>query len=308
MAFNIQDFAAEIGQGGMPKLSDFYVMITPPAAAWNEILKAQSMAQLALRISKVTFPGRTLQVQPRQLVGPVRHIPYQTSLDGVQIEVLLSEDMRERQFFMTWQDMFVGNSRTSGAKGLEAAAAYGVGYYDDGVGQMDILQIASSPKWQGRAKGGSGNFFDGVKDAAQALGFDPDVVAKPFGFDAFGFGADAKKAEKEPTASTTLTLHELYPLTISPIDMDWASGEYAKMLVEFRYAYFTDKHRFAEDIALVDEGKSGLRNALEGFNRFIPTLSLLKNAGFKDSALAAGQSFTGPGRSLDGTVQSINPF
>ena len=124
MAFGIDQFASEIGKSGVAKTSDFVVEITAPTKAFSSV--AQSMM---LRIEQVSIPSRTLTTFQQNYYGPPRDIPYRFVTSPITLTILLSEDMREREFFMQWQDLFIGNRRSPIS--LDSNAIYDCGYFKE---------------------------------------------------------------------------------------------------------------------------------------------------------------------------------
>jgi len=302
MPFGIGAFAAEIGKMGIAKSSNFFGAITPPHLLLNNLKKAET--SLPLRISAVNIPGRALQTFKRQTIGPHREMPWQQVFPPCQIEVILSEDMWERQFFMAWQDLFVGGARINGAQ-APAPGIFDLGYYDSCVGTIDVSQFGESPFWQKRkvAKGGISDF---IQDVARDLGFEPNVLTKPLGFDLFGLGK--KKQGPPPLAATKLTLREAYPVMINDVGMDWSADGLAKLTVQFNYFMMTEEHAFSSGEVPDAVQKGLLRKIMEGFNRFMPAASVIKRAGPGQLLGSNAQTVSGPGRAFAGGLGSVSPF
>lgn len=295
--FGLDKFIAEIGQGGVAKPSHFFVIIDSPVTA------ATDSQTLALRIDSVNMPGRSLSTFTRQTIGRPRQIPYSFVTLPVQITVILSETMWERQFFMNWQDSMIGDIRSSANHG-ESPITSDVGYYDDSVGTMEIMQFAESPAGQGREQSGSASAVLGrtLTDAAQAFGFNTSTVTKPFGFNPFGIGNENVTVKH----STKITLHELFPITVNEIPMSWDAEGLAKLTVEFQYAYFTEEHSALDSSR--GDSKSAFRQAIEGFGRFIPAASLIRQVGIKKAAKITGRAAVSQFEGLNGVFKSINPL
>lgn len=290
--FKIDDFAAEIHRTGVARPAFFYVLITPPPTVYFGSEQTDRAQYLPFRVQSVNMPGRSVNTFQRQINNfPPRSMPFGFTTLPVSIEVLLSDDMRERQFFMNWQDRMVGWSRT---KPSETPGMFDIGYYDDGIGTIEILQFAETPMLQGREKPGGG-FFAGLSDMAMALGFDPSVVMRD------------RSVISKINAATKITLHEAYPFTINDIGMKWSDPGVAVMTVEFKYVYFTEEH---DQMAPGDAyKKSGFRTFMEGFNRFIPLASRIRNSGFKNLfSSELKQRVVGPTAGVKGMFSAVNPF
>jgi len=137
--FNITSFNAEISKTGIAQNSFFMAMITgtPTGLAG----KFGFTNGLSFRIESVNLPGRTLTTLDQNYHGPVRRIPYRFTHQPITFSVILSRDMREREFFMQWQDYFVGQSRTSYNSGT-VNRPFDSRYYDTGIGEMNITQYS----------------------------------------------------------------------------------------------------------------------------------------------------------------------
>ena len=106
MPFGVNQFSAEIAKTGVARTSNFLVEIGAPGNLLNEVSRS-----MPLRIEQVSIPSRTLTTFAQNYYGPPREIPYRYTSSPVSLTILLSEDMREREFFMQWQDLFVGTRR-----------------------------------------------------------------------------------------------------------------------------------------------------------------------------------------------------
>lgn len=295
--FGIDKFAAEINRSGVARPAYFYVMISPPPY----LFKGDMAQYFPLRVQSVNMPGRSINTFQRQIIGPPRSMPSGFTTLPVSIEILLSDDMRERQFFMNWQDKMVGWSRGSG--GAEAPNMYDIGYYDDAIGTIEIFQFAETPMLQGREQSDTEKVGRQASDLVNALGFDPSVVTNPLGFNLFGLSG---KETPKINHATKITLHEVYPFTVNDLAMKWSEPGVAVMTVEFKYVYFSEDHD-SLDTGTAQE-KSAFRQAMEGFGRFIPVATLLKNTGFKNTAKSVGRQFAGQADALIGTVNAVDPF
>ena len=294
MAFGINQFASEIGKSGVAKTSDFVVEITAPTRAFSSV--AQSMM---LRIEQVSIPSRTLTTFQQNYYGPPRDIPYRYVSSPITLTILLSEDMREREFFMQWQDLFIGTRRV--AETPSSDAIYDCGYFKDCVGTVNIKQYGTSPGFQGRSQKSS--LYGDIKDAAEAFGFNTSAILNPLGFNIFGSASGGKQ---DPTELYRITLVEAFPITVNEIQMNWADDQIAKLQVEIRYTYMTEKHPGTDITGAIQ--KSFLRKGIEAFQRFAPIFSLVKASGVGGAIRSAAQS-TGQGIVNAGTAtKSILPF
>ena len=325
-AFNINQFTSEISKRGFAKPSNFCVQINPPAAvdtgfdiidflhtfniaslnpAARKILAADSQyvgmkAYLPLRILSVNIPGRTLETANHQYYGPARHIPIgMIPGQNIQIEVILGDTMIERQFFLEWQDLFVGSSRRNlGASASEYSSAdYHIGYYDGSWGTIDIFQFAEMPGLQGRKRPDRGG-FGLLDDLSKSFGFDSSKLTRPFGINL------GSKLPPDIEWATRTRLTEAIPYTINNVEMRWVNGDqFAVLTVEFRFREFVEEHANIAQSASV--GKSPLRSLVETAQKFIPLASAIRRAGVTNTVRNTFISYQGPAQSLRGIGRSI---
>ena len=108
MSFKPQEFLSEINRtGGVALASDFKVRIVPPTIMIDKGLHNQ----LEFRIDSIDLPARTVTSTPYTLYGAPQHIGHTLNYQPVSMTVILSPDMRERDFFLAWQDLIGGDHR-----------------------------------------------------------------------------------------------------------------------------------------------------------------------------------------------------
>jgi hypothetical protein len=142
MAFEINKFLSSVNRtGGLAKSSDFMVDISIPKALLN---KSAAMGidngQLAFRISSAGFPQRSVNPIEYSTYGPLNRIGGTANYLEFAITVLLSNDFREREFFLSWQDLIVGNSRKNDGNNYD----YDIGYFDDYKSIIEVSQLDPS--------------------------------------------------------------------------------------------------------------------------------------------------------------------
>ena len=153
MAFDINRFSGEMAKNGIAKTSDFEVEISGApvsggagnAFSLNNIIDTviQSTASavglggilggvrgvaesLSFRIDSVTMPQRSSSPisyetygAPYKIGGPLNYVE-------LEFSVICSPDLREREFFLAWQDLIGGDHRTG-------TTDFDMGYYDEYV-------------------------------------------------------------------------------------------------------------------------------------------------------------------------------
>jgi hypothetical protein len=85
---------------------------------------------VGLRCSQISFPGRTLDTTPdTNIYGPTRDIVQGYSYANITGIFQLSSDLREKEFFESWQRLAFDPQDWS------------LGYFDDYAGQLEIFQL-----------------------------------------------------------------------------------------------------------------------------------------------------------------------
>ena len=237
MAFNPQEFISDINStNGVALSSDFRVRITPP-----DIMIDEGLARnLEFRIDSIEFPGRNVNEINYSLYGPPQKIGGILNYVPVNFSVIMSPDMRERDFFLKWQDLIGGNHRTnSRGKGTPGGSELPAGSVneDDMKTQFNI-----------------GFYKDYISEQGVTI-----EQLKVMGKD------DAAK----PIVVYSLTLRECYPTTVSTQAMSWGTSDVAKVNIGMQYRYFVDnltntdtthEHRNSLFSRLNKSGAGGLIN------------------------------------------------
>jgi hypothetical protein len=295
MPFTINEFTSELSKHGVVKASDFSVIITAPPAVSNG---AESW--LPLRIEAVNIPSRTLMTIEQRYHGPTRFMPYSFIHTPVSLTVILSEDMRERDFFMRWQDLAVtkdgmGLARTSSVPD-PSGGGYDSNYYDDAVkpGRVEIQQ------YPGSAEAGDTGTLGAALGVARSIGLDPTIITRPLGFD-----IGLTPAAKPPKPKTKILLNECFPRTVQDLSMNWANGdELAKLQVELVYFDITEVYEGPEDggngFGDSSTGLPGMiRKGVNTLNKFRPLISGIRSGGMKNAVVGgAGSSLGNAGANL----------
>lgn len=277
-SFDIDVFAAELGKGGTAKPYLFSVIIYPPTKIQK--MMPAAYAALPLRIERVSMPRRSIEtIGNTQFHGPERKIAYGVTYSNINLDILLSENMIEREIFMRWQDaMFAKDSRVT------REPIYDSAYYDDYKGQFEIYQYAESPAFQGvQSRQG---LLDTIIGTAQAIGVNTSAITNPFGIN-LGIGRERKR-NVQPCY--TITLNEAYPISISDVGLDWGASDSAKLSVEMQFRTITEVHSGAKDPKNQGGLASLVRNGINTLNAFRPAISLIKNNGLGGALNAAGNA------------------
>lgn len=128
--FNLREIRAEVEKSGIAKTANFSVDIH---------LEGADTQSMTFRTSSVQIPGRNIQTMPLEIYGAPQMIPYRADYEPVQMNIMLSEDLREKIFFERWQDKAIGKHRTVGAS-KSRHVDFDLGYYDSIHGTVNIRQ------------------------------------------------------------------------------------------------------------------------------------------------------------------------
>jgi len=85
---------------------------------------------VSMRCDAVTIPGRSFSTTPFRFYGPARNMPYEQIYSGeMTLSVILSQDLREKQFFEDWMAI------------VSDLANYKFEYYDQYVTDTEIAVL-----------------------------------------------------------------------------------------------------------------------------------------------------------------------
>jgi len=303
--FNLKNFVANMHETGFAKPAYFMVIITPPNALRTDNTTSIPRT-LSLRIESASLPTRNVLTHDQRYYGPTRKIPYAYLSQDLTLTVILSEDMREREFFMRWQDSILGPSRTMGRGGQPVArhAPFDVGYYDTGTkgASIEIHTYCTSPSMQS-ARSSPRSLFGELSGIAQAVGFDTTAITNPFGLNIFG-----TQQEREIDFAYRVTLLEPFPLNIADVPLSWADDGYGKLTIQFTYRYFQEEHVKFPDARPDASISNVIRGGINTLNRFAPAFSLIRGQGLNGAFSATGSQLLSGGRNTIVAQKTIFPF
>jgi|TARA_R110001606_G_C15322873_1_gene644811 hypothetical protein len=136
MGFDINKFTAELNKSGMARSSDFECVIdTKSILGLNEV-----SSSLQFRLESTSLPMRSVQPIDYKDYGYPYKIGGMANTVEIEMVIICSEDLRERDFFMSWQDLIVGKHRKKEIGNNEATRKnmFDVGYYDDYVCKQGV--------------------------------------------------------------------------------------------------------------------------------------------------------------------------
>ena len=270
--FNINEFTAEVRKRGIGKPNYFSVMITLP----SKLSGFFNTSFLPLRIERASLPARSLDTIVQRYHGPERLIPYAFSYQPMTLQVVLSENMIEREIFMAWQDMAISSGglasyRRGGGKAPKQGG-FDSTFYDEMIGGVEIMQFAESPKFQ---KPTALNVASSIlRGDTRSLVGDIFEAFNPLNRNDF-----ESQNDRVVFPQYRIKLEEAYPIAINDVDLDWSADGAAKMTVQMRYFISTERHPDALPFETMHGLESLLRGAANALDRFSPVVSLFARQG-----------------------------
>ena len=136
MPFNINNFSAEINSNGFARGDFFDVSFTGFPIKVVAAIEGSTNPPTNVRSDFLTLRAESVTV-PQRAITPIEYkdygAPYKIGSTANYIEIdvtfILSKNMRERNFFLAWQDVITGDHRlqTGNARG----SSFDLGYFDD---------------------------------------------------------------------------------------------------------------------------------------------------------------------------------
>lgn len=128
-------------EGGLAKGSHFEVQFNFPG-----ILGAtgREMEILSLRCDSIAFPSRSPLSSDIKYFGPTTKRIYGYDAAPITATILLSQNLVERDLFLRWQDIAVGDARLQAQSHSGQAGNFLVGYYDNYIAPITINKYNES--------------------------------------------------------------------------------------------------------------------------------------------------------------------
>lgn len=140
MTFNVNNLVSSINKTGVAKTSHFEVQIT---GAGDSTLEQSMMS----RADTCELPGRSLMTAEHKFTnyGPLNKVPYggQTYTDAT-ISFIMSEDMREKEYFEIWQNYIVDTGAFETGDSRRVGSKFNPQYFDSYLGTVNIRQYGSA--------------------------------------------------------------------------------------------------------------------------------------------------------------------
>jgi len=226
MPFNVSTFSSVISDSGIARPSLFECEIAKSPIVDKLSNFGRTAQQLTFRIETVNLVGRNITTLDQNYHGPVRSMAYRQAQQNCTMTIILSEDMREREFFMQWQDYALGQARVD-RNGRVYPNMFDTGYYDDYVGTVNIKQYS----------------YGNPKTLPRQTELESEAVQKGV------IGTENLNTEAK-YLKYVISLEEAYPVSVNDINMSWIEEGYARLQVEFKYWFSRETHAYSSSYNL----------------------------------------------------------
>lgn len=193
--FSVNTIVSALNKSGVAQTSHFEVYVIGGANVGDE-------RDMAMRIDSIDIPGRNFAPIDHKFtnMGPVNRIPGQQFYTDVTATILLSSDMREKDYFEWWQEKMMNT-----------------GAYETGVTEQQQQLLDQE---------------EGLTVANQNYSNSPWTHRY---FDDYIGTVEIRQYDSNGGLRSIHKLMEAYPLSIAPISMNWGSDEMARLQVTFGY-------------------------------------------------------------------------
>jgi hypothetical protein len=141
MTFNVQNMVSTINKSGIAKTSHFEVQLTGPAVKQY----ADIEREIIFRAEAVDLPGRTINVADHRFsYGPINKVPVGQTYGDASITFLLSQDMREKEYFEAWQQEMIDTGAFEDQNDGYTFSKFNVKYFFNYAGVVNIRQYGDN--------------------------------------------------------------------------------------------------------------------------------------------------------------------
>jgi len=207
--FSINKMMAELNKSGYASSSHFEVFVHGGRNIGEQ--------EMRFRVDSIDLPGRNFAPIDHKFtnIGPVNRIPGQQFYSDVTATILLSEDMREKEYFEWWQEKMVNTGAYEGEQSAQYAAEDAANEAAKTAAEENMVEFEPIPSKYNRSYSNSPfthRYFDTYIGS---------VVIRQYGH----------KGELR----SIHTLNEAYPIQMAPVSMNWGSEDPARLQVTFAY-------------------------------------------------------------------------
>lgn len=130
---NISQLVQTVMTSGLAYSNRYEVAFNLPQGWKGRSIRPEILRSVSMRCDAVTIPGRSFSTTPFRFYGPARNMPYEQIYSGeMTLSVILSQDLREKQFFEDWMAI------------VSDTANYKFEYYDQYVTDTQIAVLDRS--------------------------------------------------------------------------------------------------------------------------------------------------------------------
>lgn len=118
---------------------------TIPGLNWFESFDGRNINEtFRFRCEVTQLPGRTISTTDDQAYGPITKFAYETGYQDLDMQIIASEDFRERVFFEVWMENII--NQTNFQDGNKSNAGLSKYYNQYATGQVRIFQASPDTK------------------------------------------------------------------------------------------------------------------------------------------------------------------
>lgn len=133
--FSINQFKSNLK---IVRPNQFFVELYLPPTVQAAVSNYNVNNTFRFRCEATEFPGRTIATSDDISFGPTVRFGYDITYNDLNLSIIASEDMTERQVFETWIENIVTNSGQSGGRSTGGFVKY---YNDYSAGKIVIYQV-----------------------------------------------------------------------------------------------------------------------------------------------------------------------
>lgn len=132
--FSVDSFRSSFADGlASPALFSFRLTTIP--TFMKDVVSQDVLRTMPMRVRKAQIPDMALQTNPVSYYGVPSKYPYENSTSDMNLEVISSGNLWEREFFSTWQNYIIDYGTS------DKNPTFDVAYYDDfvAIAELDIF-------------------------------------------------------------------------------------------------------------------------------------------------------------------------
>ena len=201
---SLNEMRAVIGRdGSLAKAARFAVRFLPEGTDNRLIGAGAIMNELTYMCESAELPSRGFVNADIRYYGPNFKVPFQTNYDDITMVFLCRSKFSEREFFDAWQAI------------INPISSFDFTYMDEYTCKIELFQLAEFAEYDDNTEGLS-----------------PGE----------GGGTNAPTPVTAPKAIYKYTLHEAWPLMISPQPVVWSDDNFQRVAVTFTFKKWSNQN------------------------------------------------------------------